>query len=74
MIIIFTVILTGKKGAHSVSQTAAETIPHLDQSMGEDKSNCRELSATSVPEGSNSEKAETKAAASRQGLCFLNWS
>ena len=72
--LLFTVIMTGKEEAHSVSQTAAESIPQLDQSMGEDKTNCRELSATSVPEGGNLEKAEAKAATSCQGLCFLNLS
>ena len=64
---IIAVILTGKEEVHLVSQTAAETIPQLDQSKGEDKTNCRELSAT---EGDNSEKAETKTATSHQGLYF----
>ena len=57
--------------AHSVSHTAAESIPQLNQSKGEAETNnyCRELSATIVPNEGNSEKAETKAA-SRQCLCF----
>ena len=67
-------ILTGKQGAHSLSHTAAETIPQLDQSVGEDKTNFRELSATIVPGGGNSEKAEAKATTSHQGSYFLNLS
>ena len=63
-------ILTGKEEAHSVSRTAAETIPQLHQSMGKAETNCRELSAISEPEGGNSDKAETKVATNHQGSYF----
>ena len=56
--------VTSNEVAHSVSQTAAETIPQLHQCKGEAK---RELSVTIEPERGN---VESKAAASYQGSCF----